>query len=67
MPHPNRQRWLTRYCAEHPPARVVRFHPNSTMDVATLATLATDDKQETIVVEETIPATLASLRSWLGY
>jgi len=46
---------------------VVRFHPNSTMDVATLATLATDDKQETIVVEETIPATLASLRSWLGY
>ncbi len=64
MTHPNRQRWLTRYCSEHPPARVVRFHPNGTMDVETLAT---HDKRGTTVLKETIPATLESLRSWLGY
>ena len=64
MTHPNHQRRLRRYAAKHPPARVLLFHPDGTMVVETLAT---HDVHGLTVLRETIPATLASLRSWLGY
>jgi hypothetical protein len=58
------QRRLRRYADRHPPARVLLFHCDGTMVVETTAT---HNKHGLTVRRETIPATFAALRAWLGY
>ena len=55
---------LRRIAAAHPPARVVLFYSDGTMQVETAGL---DRERRPITLTETIPATVPALKAWLGY